>query len=464
MSPPPFRTFVSRISSVTTPLFRHMRAWRKRHWLVCGAVAGVLVTVLGILPSLAIAKREAPGSLVQTTLPLPPAAERAELDVAELAADEAMNLAFEGAAEGWHTVEIVSGDTLGGLFERMGFSSNDLNRALSSSNVQDLAGKLRPGQQIAFYAPMQAPEKMLFDKGEDARVLVHLDAGDAVRDEILERQLQYRIERSTGEIRHSLFGAADEAGLSNVMVLKIAKVLGYDIDFAQDLRVGDSFNVVYEQVYRDGVKVRDGDVLAISFINRGKRYVALRHVQPDGKVEYFDQDGRPLRKEFLRTPVDFTRISSRFTLARKHPILGRMRAHRGVDYAAPTGTPVYAAGDAKVQFRGRQNGYGNTVILDHGQGHTTLYAHLSRFNGNARVGQRVRQGDVIGYVGMTGLATGPHLHYEFRVKGRHRDPLTVTLPKPEPLKGPALERFRRDTTALAGQLELLESARTLAAR
>jgi murein DD-endopeptidase MepM/ murein hydrolase activator NlpD len=424
-----------------------------------------MVTILGILPDLALAKRAAPGSLVQTELALPPAVEHADMDVAALAADEAMNLAFDGAAEGWRTTEIESGDTLGQVFERMGFGQNDLNRALESSQVQAMAGKLRPGMQLAFHAPGNgALSKMLFDRGEDARVLVHLDNGKPVRDEILERKLQYRIERATGEIRQSLFGAASEAGLSNVMVLKIAKVLGYDIDFAQDLREGDSFAVVYEQVYRDGERVRDGDVLAASFINRGKRYVALRHVHPDGKIEYFDQDGRPLRKDFLRTPVDFTRISSRFNLARRHPILNRVRAHRGVDYAAPSGTPIYAAGDAKVQFRGRQNGYGNTIILDHGNQTTTLYGHMSRFNGNVRVGGRVSQGDVIGYVGMTGLASGPHLHYEFRVKGMHRDPLTVTLPKPEPLKGPALDRFRRDTLAVAGQLELIENARQLAQR
>lgn len=452
------------LRSLTTPLLKTLRAWRRRHWIVCGTAATALVMVLGVLPSLAIAKREAPGSFVQTELPIPPAVERAELQVAELAADEAMNLAFDGAAEGWQTTEIRSGDTLGGVFERLGFGGNELNRALASPHVQELASKLRPGNELAFYSPTPGRmEKMLFDKGENVRVLVHLEADGGVRDEVLERQLQYRVERSTGEISHSLFGAGQDAGLSNVMVLKIAKVLGYDIDFAQDLRVGDSFAVVYEQVYRDGEKVRDGDVLAVSFINRGKRYVALRHVHADGKVEYFDQDGRPLQKDFLRTPVDFTRISSRFSLARKHPILARIRAHRGVDYAAPTGTPIYAAGDAKVQFRGRQNGYGNTIILDHGNSTTTLYGHLSRFNNAVRAGARVRQGDVIGYVGMTGTATGPHLHYEFRVKGTHRDPLTVTLPKPEPLKGVALDRFRRDTTAMASQLELLEGARMMAA-
>jgi murein DD-endopeptidase MepM/ murein hydrolase activator NlpD len=451
--------------SAVSPVARYLRAWRRRHWLLCGVAATTLVTVMGVLPGLAMARREAPGSFVQTTLPIPPAVERAELEVAALAADEAMSLAFDGAAEGWRTVEIARGDTLGAVFAREGFGGNDLNRALASPQVQELAGKLRPGAQIAMYShDGRRLEKLMFDRGEDARVLVHFEGEEGFRDEILERQLQYRIERSTGVIEDSLFGSAREAGLSNVMVLKIAKVLGYDIDFAQDLREGDSFAVVYEQVYRDGEMVRDGDVLAVSFVNRGKRYVALRHVQPDGKVEYFDQDGRPMRKDFLRTPVDFTRISSRFSLARKHPILARIRAHRGVDYAAPTGTPIYAAGDARVQFRGRQNGYGNTIILDHGNSTTTLYAHLSRFNNAVRQGARVRQGDVIGYVGMTGTATGPHLHYEFRVKGVHRDPLTVTLPKAEPLKGPALDRFRRDTMALASQLELIESNRALAAR
>lgn len=449
---------------LVSSLVRHFRAWQRRHWLACGIAAGVMVTVLGVLPSLAIAKRDAGSSLVHE-LPLPPATERAQLDVAELAADEALHLAMDGGADGWHTVEVASGDTLGALFQRMGFGAGDLEQALDSPHVQELAGKLRPGHRLAFYAPVpDRLEAMLFDKGEDARVLVRLQADGGVQNEVLERQLQYRIERGSGVVEHSLFGAAETAGLSDAMVLKVAKVLGYDIDFAQDLRQGDSFSVIYEQVYRDGQKLRDGDVLAVSFVNRGKRYVALRHVQPDGKIEYFDLEGRPMRKEFLRTPVDFTRISSRFSLARKHPILGRMRAHRGVDYAAPSGTPVYAAGDAKVQFRGRQNGYGNVIILDHGQKTSTLYGHLSRFHANARPGARVRQGDVIGYVGMTGLATGPHLHYEFRVKGAHRDPLTVTLPKPEPLQGPALERFRRDTTAMAAQLELLESMRTMAAR
>lgn len=452
-----------RVADSASTLIKQPRTWFRRHWAGCAVLGFTAITVLGVLPTLALAKRDAPGSLIQTELALPPAVERANLDVAELGADEAMHLAFHGEADGWQVVSIESGHTLSGIFQDHGFGGNMLEQALKSESVKQLASRLRPGNQIALFS--EQPGRlgaMLFDKGEDARVVVRLSEDGSVVDELLERRLEHRIERSSGVIATSLGGAADSAGLNYGMVLKIAKVLGYDIDFAQDLRVGDTFHVVYEQVYRDGERIRDGDVLAVSFINRGKRYVALRHIHPDGKIEYFDQEGRPLRKDFLRTPVDFTRISSRFSLARRHPILNRVRAHRGVDYAAPTGTPIYAAGDGLVKFRGSQRGFGNTVILDHGNKTTTLYAHMSRFNANVRQGGRVRQGDVIGYVGMTGLASGPHLHYEFQVNGQHRDPLNVTLPKPEPLKGPALERFQRDTIALAGQLDLLENLRATA--
>ena len=439
-------------------------SWRRRHWLSCAAVTGLTVTVLGVLPGLAVAKRDAPAYLVQTELALPQPAPQQEPELTALGAGEALQLAYDNDQGNWRTVEVVRGDTLGGLFQQQGFPANDLERALASSHVQQLASRLRPGARLAFHATDAGRlDALMFDQGEDARVLVRLVDDGSLNEQVLERQVQYRVERSTGVITSSLSAAAQEAGLSYSMVLKIAKVLGYDIDFAQDLRLGDSFAVIYEQVFRDGEHVRDGDVLAVSFVNRGRRVMALRHVHADGKIEYFDQEGRPLRREFLRTPVDFARISSRFSLNRKHPVLNRVRAHRGVDYAAPTGTPIYAAGDGRVQFRGRQGGYGNTIILDHGNQTTTLYAHMSRFNPAVRQGNRVRQGDVIGYVGATGLATGPHLHYEFRVKGTHRDPLTVTLPKPEPLNGPALERFQRDTIAIAAQLELLESLRATAA-
>jgi murein DD-endopeptidase MepM/ murein hydrolase activator NlpD len=203
-------------------------------------------------------------------------------------------------------------------------------------------------------------------------------------------------------------------------------------------------------------------VIAASFDTGGKRYYAYRYVH-DGKTEYVDENGRPLKKSFMRTPVEYTRISSGFTAARLHPILGTMRAHHGVDYAAPTGTPITAAGDARVSFAGWKGGYGNCIILDHGRGYTTLYGHMSRL-GKFRVGSHVGQGTVIGFVGMTGLATGPHLHYEFRINGEYRNPLSVTLPKPEPLAGAALAQFRAQTAPALAQLQRLRESQGMLAQ
>jgi murein DD-endopeptidase MepM/ murein hydrolase activator NlpD len=241
-------------------------------------------------------------------------------------------------------------------------------------------------------------------------------------------------------------------------------VFGYDIDFAQDLRVGDSFHVVYEDIYRDGERLRGGDIIAATFVNQGKTYQVFRYTYADGKTEYYDGDGRPMKKSFLRMPIDFARLSSRFSNARRHPVLGTVRAHRGVDYAAATGTPIKAAGDGRITFAGWRNGYGRTVILDHGNGVTTLYAHMSRFS-SYKTGARVSQGATIGFVGASGLASGPHLHYEFRVHGVHRDPLTVTMPKPEPLPAGELARFREQTQPMLARLQQLQaSASALAQR
>jgi murein DD-endopeptidase MepM/ murein hydrolase activator NlpD len=252
--------------------------------------------------------------------------------------------------------------------------------------------------------------------------------------------------------------------MSTSSMLEMAKVFGYDIDFAQDLRVGDSFHVVYEDIYRDGERLRGGDILAATFVNQGKTYQVFRYTFADGKTEYYDADGRPMKKSFLRMPIDFARISSRFSSARRHPVLGTTRAHRGVDYAAPTGTQIKSAGDGRITFAGWRNGYGRTVIVDHGNGITTLYAHMSRFS-SYKTGARVSQGSTIGYVGASGLASGPHLHYEFRMHGVHRDPLTVTMPKPQPLPGGELARFRSQTQPMLARLEVMQtSAGALASR
>jgi murein DD-endopeptidase MepM/ murein hydrolase activator NlpD len=246
------------------------------------------------------------------------------------------------------------------------------------------------------------------------------------------------------------------------MIMQLAHIFGWDIDFALNIRNGDSFSVIYQEDYLNGKKLNDGPILAAEFINQGHVYRAIRYTDPTGNSDYYDPSGKSMRKAFLRTPVEFTRISSGFTMGRFHPILNKIRAHKGVDYAAPTGTPIKATGDGKITFRGRKGGYGNVVILQHGARYSTLYGHMSKFRGGLAVGSRVRQGQVIGYVGMTGLATGPHLHYEFRIDGVHRDPLRVKLPGAEPLGNKYRDDFNSKAKALIAKLDLIRDVQVAA--
>jgi murein DD-endopeptidase MepM/ murein hydrolase activator NlpD len=371
--------------------------------------------------------------------------------------------AAAAAIDPWQTVTVKPGQTLGDIFAALELPASTMHRLLNHPGAREPLTRIRPGTQ--FHFQLGAPGELRavrFDRDEASRVTLTLE-GEAVREEIAQRDIQRRIQIAGGEIEGSLFGAGTKAGLSNGAIVELAKVFGYDIDFAQDLRVGDQFSVVYEEIYRDGERLRAGDILAATFVNQGKRYTAFRYEFADGRIEHFDADGRPLKKSFLRIPIEFARISSLFSAARKHPVLGRTRAHKGVDYAAGSGTPIMTAGDGRISFAGWKSGYGRTVIVDHGRGYTTLYGHMSRF-GKARTGGRVRQGEVIGYVGATGLATGPHLHYEFRINGVHRDPLKVTLPKPEPLPRTELARFRLQTQPMLAKLQLVQGGRAYAAR
>jgi len=347
-------------------------------------------------------------------------------------------------------------ETLGNIFSRLGLSATNMHRLLESSESVRALTQIHPGDQIAFRIPKDGLLAALqFDRSESERVLVEID-GTAVTERTIERELERRTQYGSAVINSSLFAAGEAAGMSDTQVMRLAEVFNYDVDFAQDLREGDRFAVVYESIYRDGVRLRDGDVLAAVFVNQGKRYEAFRYTDSSGRSDFYRADGRSLRKAFIRTPVEFTRISSRFSSARKHPILGRMRAHRGVDYAAPTGTPVRAAGNGTVRFVGNQSGYGRTIELQHGNQVTTLYGHLSRFAKGLNKGDKVQQGEVIGFVGMSGLATGPHLHYEFRVGGVHRDPLSVDLPVSEPLTGTELAGFNKAREQFATALAVVE--------
>jgi len=246
-----------------------------------------------------------------------------------------------------------------------------------------------------------------------------------------ERPLEKRIAFRHGIIQNSFFMAGKQARLDDGLIMALAEVFAYDIDFAQDIRPNDQFKVLFEEYFVDNTKISNGPIIAAEFIARGKQHRAIRYTDEQGRTSYYNPTGKSLQKAFIRTPVQHTRISSHFNLQRCHPVLHQIRAHRGVDYAAPTGTPVKAAGQGKVIFIGQKGGYGNTVILKHGSQYSTLYGHLNGFAKNLKQGQRVSQGQIIGFVGSTGLASGPHLHFEFRINGVHHNPLTVKLPQAE---------------------------------
>src|SRR5690606_8999658 len=265
-----------------------------------------------------------------------------------------------------------------------------------------------------------------------------------------------------GQIESSLFLAAKRAGLSHNLTMDLANVFGYDIDFAMDIRKGDSFEVVYEEKTIDGERVGTGNILAARFTNRGKNYTAVRYTNKQGNTSYYTADGNSLRKAFIRTPVDFARISSRFSAGRKHPILNKIRAHKGVDYAAPRGTPIKAAGDGRIELAGRRGGYGNTVIIQHGNRYKTLYGHMQGFAKGIKTGSPVKQGQIIGYIGTTGLSTGPHLHYEFQVNGVHVDPLSQKVPMADPIAKNERQRFLQQSQPLIARMDQ-EKATLLAA-
>jgi murein DD-endopeptidase MepM/ murein hydrolase activator NlpD len=271
---------------------------------------------------------------------------------------------------------------------------------------------------------------------------------------VLENPLEIRTRTASATIDSSLFQAAADADLDDRVAFDLAEIFQYDIDFVLDIQQGDRFTVVYEEVFQDGTRLRTGNILAAKFVNEGREYRAVRYVDDQGHGEYFTPDGRSLRKAFIRAPVQFSRISSRFNPSRRHPVLNTIRAHRGVDYAAPVGTPVRAAGEGRVRFVGRQGGYGNVIELEHGSGVVTVYGHLSRFAAQLRRGQRIELGKVIGFVGQTGLATGPHLHYEYRIRGVHKNPQTVPLPDALPIPAGELERFLTATADLVNIIDL----------
>ena len=370
---------------------------------------------------------------------------------AEVTAEEA-----PATEENWTDYTVGSGDNLTSMFKKAGLTATDVYYVSQASKASKSFTRLFPGQTLSFLIEDGKLNKLRHVQSDlKSTLLTRTLNGFDIQQ--IERLPKIQHQYTSATITDSLFLAGEEAGLSSKKIMELASIFGWDVDFVLDIRKGDSFNLIYEEHFLDGEKIGEGPIIAAQFINRGTKFTALRYTDTNGDSSYYTPEGYSMRKAFLRSPVDFARISSRFSLKRKHPVLNKIRAHRGVDYAARTGTPIKSAGDGKIIFRGRKGGFGNVVIVQHGSNITTLYAHMNAFKRGQRVGTRVKQGQIIGFVGKTGLASGPHLHYEFRLNGVHKNPLTVKLPQASPITKSEQGAFKTAASALLAQLETYQA-------
>lgn len=368
---------------------------------------------------------------------------------------------------------VRSGDSLATLLTRLGVDDNAAANFIKSDTLARAVMQLRAGKRVMARTSEDGELQQLtttLGDGRDGSTnnLVITRDGDNFKASTVPAVLERRIEMRSGMIRSSLFAATDNAQIPDGIATQIVDMFATNINFASDLRRGDRFNVIYETFYNNGEPVHTGRVLAGEFTNAGNIYQAVWFDEPGSKTGggYYSFDGKSLKKAFLKSPLAFTRISSGFSM-RLHPILGKWTQHTGVDFAAPTGTPIHASGDGVIDFVGQQNGYGNIVVIKHWSGYSTAYGHMSRFAAGIQKGMKVSQNEVIGYVGMTGWATGPHLHYEFRINNVPRNPLSVEVPNAAPLANAQLQRFRTVSADMTRRLSLLRPATaqtTLASR
>ena len=434
---------------------------RERHSLLRWAVFAMGSVVLGVV----IAKTSS-SVLTADKLPTFKQVEPSQDEIARLsfeltlpelqAKQKILDELNNESSKQWQELTVKSGDSLSKLFKRAKLKPQQLDEVMKSGDAAKKLTKIFPKDIIRVLTDDSGELQALrYEIDPEAYLMVERDNGELVA-EIFNHTLETRVAHAEGTIDSSLFLAANEAGISENVIMELAGMFGWDIDFALDIRKDDHFKLLYEEIYRNGEKIKDGEILAAEFVNDGDVYRAVRYTNPEtNRTEYYTPKGKSMRKEFLRTPVNFARISSRFTTKRYHPVLHKVRSHKGVDYAAKTGTPIRASGDGKVIFKGKKGGYGRVVMIQHGSKYTTLYAHLNSYNKKIRVGKRVKQGQTIAYVGKSGLATGPHLHYEFRVNGVHRNPLTVRLPSSGPVPKRYMADFELTTTPVLAQLDLL---------
>lgn len=362
------------------------------------------------------------------------------------------------------SAQVKPGDSLEAIFKRQGLTAGDVQRVLASKPLGPRLNHIFPGHNLTFtQAEDDALIKLEYSPGPLETLAFERQGDRFVGREVTsepERALAYK----HASIDHSLFVASQRAGFDDALTMRLAQIFQWDIDFVLDIRRGDEFHVLYEELSLGDRFIGYGNILAAEFVNQGDSYQATYYQQANGETGYFAPNGTSMRKAFLRAPVEFSRISSNFNLRRVHPLFKRSRPHRGIDYAAPQGTPILASGNGTVSIASRTNANGNYVVIRHGEQFVTKYLHLSKFARGVRKGARVKQGQTIGYVGATGWATGPHLHYEFLVNGVHKNPRTVKLPDAAPIAEQEQADFRLQTEPLLALLGSYKQQTQLAFR
>lgn len=413
---------------------------KKLRWFVALSTLPLLgvVTAFGLVPQSDLDLTATSVAIEEITLP-------------KVAVDETPTASY------WRNERVQRGDTVDELLRRLSIEDTSASDYLRKSAEAASFRKLPVGTEIQ--AETTATGGLIalrYLDNDSAQILIDKQNGE-FQSKALPALLETRLFVRTGEIKTNLYAATDEAGLPDAAANQVSELFSGDIDFHHDLRKGDRFTVVYEMTYSNGALLHTGRIQAAEFVNQGHTYRALYFQKDAQHGDYYTPEGKSVHKAFLRSPIEFSRVSSRFSLSRFHPILNKWRSHKGTDFAAPMGSKVRVTADGIVSVIGKQGGYGNVIMVNHQGRYTTVYGHLSRFAQGLHKGQHVAQGDTIGYVGMTGLATGPHLHYEFKVNGQQQDPLRVALPDAKPIDSSYLAAFQPVANELVARLNLLRN-------
>ena len=363
---------------------------------------------------------------------------------------------------GWTTVKTRPGDSLASIFKRVGLSRQTLQAVLYNNKYAKALAKIKPDQQLQFLTHDQLLDKMIFPMTTTQFLVVSRD-GKGYSCKLKSRKMNSHNDFITATVRGSLYGTAKRMNIPYKLIRQMTEIFNWEIDFIRGIRAGDQFTILYEAYYIDDKLITTGDILAVTYTNHGKQHQAIRHINAIGDYDYFTPQGASLKKAFSRYPVKFSHISSTYSLSRYHPVLHYRRPHKGVDLAAAIGTPVHATGDGRVEIIDRHNGYGNMIKISHDKMYSSIYAHLLKFQKGLSKGSRVKRGQVIGYVGQTGLADGPHCHYEFHIHHQPKNPSTVPLPRSSPISSRGMVSFKAKANTLLAQLKLYEDANLIAA-